>query len=150
MRRLKALKRKEVEEKLLKLLEVAGEGTQGLDKIDLEGDWDPEEHDRKMAEVYAVSRALSWVLAIEKADNSTQCSTSSKLQSPKISREPPPPPPHRQPRLPPSQARLPPSQRLPHLSLPTHLPLQLSSYLPFLSLPLLSPPLPPLDRKSVV
>lgn len=52
MRRLKALKRKEVEEKLLKLLEVAGEGTQGLDKIDLEGDWDPEEHDRKMAEVY--------------------------------------------------------------------------------------------------
>lgn len=49
---MKALKRKEVEEKLLKLLEVAGEGTTGLDGIDLEGDWDPEEHDRKMAEIY--------------------------------------------------------------------------------------------------
>lgn len=52
VRRLKALKRKEVEEKLLKLLEVAGEGTTGLEGIDLEGDWDPEEHDRRMADVY--------------------------------------------------------------------------------------------------
>ncbi|KAI5475361.1 KRR1 interacting protein 1 [Pseudohyphozyma bogoriensis] len=52
VRRLKALKRKEVEEKLLKIVEAAGEGTMGIDGIDLEGDWDPEEHDRKMAEVY--------------------------------------------------------------------------------------------------
>jgi protein KRI1 len=52
VRRLKALKRKEVEAKLLKLVEAAGEGTAGLEALDLEGDWDPEEHDRKMAEVY--------------------------------------------------------------------------------------------------
>lgn len=52
VRRLKALKRKEVEAKLLQLVEAAGEGTAGLEDIDLEGDWDPEEHDRKMAAVY--------------------------------------------------------------------------------------------------
>lgn len=52
VRRLKALKRKEVEAKLLQLVEAAGEGTQGLDEIDLEGEWDPEEHDRRMAKVY--------------------------------------------------------------------------------------------------
>lgn len=52
VRRLKALKRKEVEDKLLQLVETAGEGTKGLENIDLEGDWDPEEHDRRMAEVY--------------------------------------------------------------------------------------------------
>ncbi|KAM0793475.1 hypothetical protein ACM66B_000917 [Microbotryomycetes sp. NB124-2] len=52
IRRLKALKRKQVEDKLLQLVEVAGQGTKGLETLDLEGDWDPEEHDRKMAEVY--------------------------------------------------------------------------------------------------
>lgn len=52
VRRLKALKRKEVEAKLLQLVEAAGEGTSGLENIDLEGEWDPEAHDRKMAEVY--------------------------------------------------------------------------------------------------
>lgn len=52
VRRLKALKRKEVEEKLLKIVEAAGDGTSGIDKIDLDGDWDPEEHDRKMREIY--------------------------------------------------------------------------------------------------
>lgn len=49
---MKALKRKEVEEKLLKLVEAAGEGAEGLGGMDLETDWDPVEHDRKMAEVY--------------------------------------------------------------------------------------------------
>ena len=52
VRRLKALKRKEVEAKLLKLVEAAGESTKGLDGLDLDGDWDPAEHDRKMAEIY--------------------------------------------------------------------------------------------------
>lgn len=52
VRRLKALKRKEVEVKLLKLLEVAGDGAKGLKAIDLDGDWDPEEHDKRMADVY--------------------------------------------------------------------------------------------------
>lgn len=52
VRRLKALKRKEVEAKLSQLIEAAGEGTQGLEDLDLEGDWDPEEHDRKMAAIY--------------------------------------------------------------------------------------------------
>ncbi|KAK4055204.1 Kinetochore protein Spc24 [Microbotryomycetes sp. JL201] len=52
IRRLKALKRKQVEDKLLQLVQVAGQGTKGLEELDLEGDWDPEEHDRKMAQVY--------------------------------------------------------------------------------------------------
>lgn len=65
VRRLKALKRQEVEEKLLKLVEAAGEGAVGLDEMDLEGDWDPEAHDAMMKKVYgeqydgvAVSRSL--------------------------------------------------------------------------------------------
>jgi len=52
LRRLKALKRKEVEDKLLKIVEAGGKGAAGLDEMDLEGDWDPEEHDRKMAAAY--------------------------------------------------------------------------------------------------
>lgn len=52
VRRLKSLKRKEVEDKLKKILEAAGSGAAGIDGVDLDGDWDPEAHDRKMAEVY--------------------------------------------------------------------------------------------------
>ncbi|KAK4705353.1 protein KRI1, partial [Phenoliferia sp. Uapishka_3] len=52
VRRLKSLKRKEVEDKLRKILEAAGSGADGLEGVDLDGDWDPEEHDRKMAEIY--------------------------------------------------------------------------------------------------
>ncbi|KAK4057571.1 Kinetochore protein Spc24 [Microbotryomycetes sp. JL221] len=52
IRRLKALKRKQVEQKLLQLIEVAGQGTKGLDQIDLEQDWDPEKHDEQMNKVY--------------------------------------------------------------------------------------------------
>lgn len=55
IRRLKALKRKEVEIKLLKLVETAGTGAIGLEDIDLEGDWDGEEHDRKMAKAFGES-----------------------------------------------------------------------------------------------
>lgn len=52
VRRLKALKRQEVEAKLLKLVEAAGEGAVGLEEMDLEGDWDPEAHDAMMKKVY--------------------------------------------------------------------------------------------------
>lgn len=43
-----------MEEKLKKLVEVSGNGTnvKGLEDIDLDADWDPEEHDRKMHEIY--------------------------------------------------------------------------------------------------
>jgi hypothetical protein len=52
VRRLKALKRQEVEAKLLKLVEAAGEGAVGLEEMDLEGDWDPDAHDAMMKKVY--------------------------------------------------------------------------------------------------
>lgn len=66
IRRMKALKRKEVEEKLLKLVEAAGEGAEGLGGMDLETDWDPVEHDRKMAEVYGgdYAGAQVWVFGL--------------------------------------------------------------------------------------
>lgn len=53
--RLKALKRKEVSEKLLKLIEAAGAGINSgeMEGLDLEGDWDEGEHDRQMAKVFA-------------------------------------------------------------------------------------------------
>ncbi|GAA6059080.1 hypothetical protein JCM10212_002051 [Sporobolomyces blumeae] len=52
VRRLKALKRKQVEEKLLQLVEAAGKGAKGLDAIDLDGDWDEEAHEAAMRKVY--------------------------------------------------------------------------------------------------
>ncbi|GAA5887721.1 hypothetical protein JCM5296_004469 [Sporobolomyces johnsonii] len=52
VRRLKALKRKEVEDKLLQLVEAAGSGTKGLEEIDLEGDWDEQKHEEAMRRVY--------------------------------------------------------------------------------------------------
>ncbi|KAM0753786.1 Krr1-domain-containing protein [Meredithblackwellia eburnea MCA 4105] len=54
VRRLKALKRKEVEEKLLKIIEAGGKGVTRLEEVnlDLDGEWDAEEHDRKMKQVY--------------------------------------------------------------------------------------------------
>ncbi|GAA5850066.1 hypothetical protein JCM8547_001001 [Rhodosporidiobolus lusitaniae] len=52
VRRLKALKRKEVEDKLKQLVEAAGEGTKGLEELDLEGEWDEEKHEEMMRRVY--------------------------------------------------------------------------------------------------
>ncbi|GAA5949086.1 hypothetical protein JCM21900_004854 [Sporobolomyces salmonicolor] len=52
VRRLKALKRKEVEDKLLQLVEAAGAGTKGLEELDLEGDWDEQKHEEAMRKVY--------------------------------------------------------------------------------------------------
>ena len=52
LRRLKALKRKEVEERLKQLVEAAGEGTKGLEEIDLDGEWDEAKHEEAMRKVY--------------------------------------------------------------------------------------------------
>ncbi|GAA5832203.1 hypothetical protein JCM11251_004278 [Rhodosporidiobolus azoricus] len=54
VRRLKALKRKEVEEKLLQLVEAGGaKGLEGLEEeLDLEGDWDEKKHEEAMRKVY--------------------------------------------------------------------------------------------------
>ncbi|KAN0062772.1 Kinetochore protein Spc24 [Thecaphora frezii] len=46
--RLKNLKRVEIVEKLKKLKEATGSNVEGFDNIDLEHDFDPEEHDRAM------------------------------------------------------------------------------------------------------
>ncbi|POY71428.1 hypothetical protein BMF94_5741 [Rhodotorula taiwanensis] len=52
LRRLKALKRKEVEDRLEQLLEAAGKGTQNLDELDLDGEWDEKAHEEAMRKVY--------------------------------------------------------------------------------------------------
>jgi len=51
---LKALKRKQVEEKLLQLVEAAGGGAE-VDKfedLDLEGEWDEKKHEEEMKKIY--------------------------------------------------------------------------------------------------
>ncbi|BGP44834.1 Kinetochore protein Spc24 [Rhodotorula kratochvilovae] len=52
LRRLKALKREEVEERLKQIVEAAGKGTQGLEEIDLDGEWDEAKHEEAMRKVY--------------------------------------------------------------------------------------------------
>jgi len=52
VRRLKALKRKQVEEKLVQLVEAAGGGAKGLEEIDLDGDWDEARHEEEMKKIY--------------------------------------------------------------------------------------------------
>lgn len=55
VKRLKNLKKKEMNEKLTKIREIAGIGEEGgwrLDVDDLEEEFDPEEHDRKMKEAF--------------------------------------------------------------------------------------------------
>uniref|UniRef100_A0A1B0D7A2 Protein KRI1 homolog n=1 Tax=Phlebotomus papatasi TaxID=29031 RepID=A0A1B0D7A2_PHLPP len=50
--KLKEMKKKEIEEKISKLKQVAGSDTIGFDDADLSDDFDPEEHDRKMQEIF--------------------------------------------------------------------------------------------------
>lgn len=50
--KLKEMKKKEIEEKISKLKQVAGSETIGFDDADLSDDFDPEEHDRKMQEIF--------------------------------------------------------------------------------------------------
>ncbi|BGO92911.1 hypothetical protein NBRC10512_006073 [Rhodotorula toruloides] len=52
LNRLKALKRKEIESKLQQLVEAAGQGTKGLEDIDLDGEWDEAKHEEAMRKVY--------------------------------------------------------------------------------------------------
>ncbi len=52
LKQLKALKRKEIEEKLNRLKKVTGSEELGFAEGDVEGDFDPEEHDKRMAEVF--------------------------------------------------------------------------------------------------
>ncbi|XP_076763290.1 protein KRI1 homolog [Xylocopa sonorina] len=52
LKQLKALKRKEIEEKIEKLKEITGNEDIQFNDADLEGDFDPNEHDRKMTEIF--------------------------------------------------------------------------------------------------
>ncbi|CAL1277260.1 unnamed protein product [Larinioides sclopetarius] len=52
LKRLKALKRKEIEEKFLKLKEASGQDQLNLDESDMESDFDPDKHDQKMREMF--------------------------------------------------------------------------------------------------
>ncbi|CAH1976235.1 unnamed protein product [Acanthoscelides obtectus] len=52
LKKLQELKRKEIEEKLEKLKEITGNPSIGFGDDDLDGDFDPEEHDRKMQALF--------------------------------------------------------------------------------------------------
>ena len=52
LKQLKALKRKEIEEKIEKLKEITGNDDIKFNDIDLDGDFDPGEYDRKMREMF--------------------------------------------------------------------------------------------------
>ncbi|XP_078036651.1 protein KRI1 homolog [Augochlora pura] len=52
LKQLKALKRKEIEEKIEKLKEITGNDDIKFNDIDLEGDFDPNEYDKKMTEIF--------------------------------------------------------------------------------------------------
>lgn len=49
---LKELKRKEIDERMSQLKAVIGEDELNMDDIDLDGDFDPEEHDKKMQVIF--------------------------------------------------------------------------------------------------
>lgn len=52
LKQLKALKRKEIEEKIEKLKEITGNDDIQFNDIDLDADFDPSEHDRRMTEMF--------------------------------------------------------------------------------------------------
>ncbi|XP_014489220.1 PREDICTED: protein KRI1 homolog [Dinoponera quadriceps] len=52
LKQLKALKRKEIEEKIDKLKEITGNNDMHFDNVDFDADFDPNEHDRKMKELF--------------------------------------------------------------------------------------------------
>ncbi|KAK0180309.1 hypothetical protein PV327_005968 [Microctonus hyperodae] len=52
LKQLKALKRKEIMDKIAQLKEITGNDDMQLDSIDLDGDFDPAEHDKKMQELF--------------------------------------------------------------------------------------------------
>ncbi|XP_076287714.1 protein KRI1 homolog [Lasioglossum baleicum] len=52
LKQLKALKRKEIEEKIEKLKEITGNEDIKFNDVDLDGDFDPNEYDKKMSEMF--------------------------------------------------------------------------------------------------
>lgn len=52
LKQLKALKRKEIEEKIEKLKEITGNDDMRFDNVDFDSDFDPNEHDRRMKELF--------------------------------------------------------------------------------------------------
>ncbi|PNF39018.1 KRI1-like protein [Cryptotermes secundus] len=52
LKRLKALKRKEIMEKIEKLKQITGNDEVGFKDEDLEGDFDPHEHDKRMRQIF--------------------------------------------------------------------------------------------------
>ncbi|XP_011497007.1 PREDICTED: protein KRI1 homolog [Ceratosolen solmsi marchali] len=52
LKQLKALKRKEIEAKLKKLKEITGNNDLQFNKLDLEEDFDPDEYDMKMSQIF--------------------------------------------------------------------------------------------------
>lgn len=52
VQRLKALKRKEIMSKISKLQEVTGDPDLFISEMDIDGDFDPDEHDRRMKEIF--------------------------------------------------------------------------------------------------
>jgi protein KRI1 len=52
VQRLKAYKRKEIMEKLQQLQEISGNADLPLEDLDIEGDFDPDEYDKKMGKVF--------------------------------------------------------------------------------------------------
>lgn len=53
VQRLKALKRKEIMDKLKQLQEVTGQEDLPLDDLDIDGDFDPAEYDKRMQKVFS-------------------------------------------------------------------------------------------------
>merc|ERR1712029_937304 len=49
---LKNMKKKEIMDKLEKLKQITGNDDMDLDEDDIEGDFDPEKYDKKMAEIF--------------------------------------------------------------------------------------------------
>lgn len=52
IRQLQALKLNEIEDKISKLKQVTGKNDLALNEEDIDGDFDPEEHDRKMQALF--------------------------------------------------------------------------------------------------
>ncbi|XP_070160841.1 protein KRI1 homolog [Polyergus mexicanus] len=52
LKQLKALKRKEIEEKIEKLKEITGNNDMHFENVDFDADFDPNEHDKKMKELF--------------------------------------------------------------------------------------------------
>ena len=52
LKRLKNLKKKEIVDKLKQVEQVSGASALGFEHIDLDGEFDPEEHDRKMQKLF--------------------------------------------------------------------------------------------------